>query len=193
VAGTVPDFVTHYHRATRAPFRNLSDVAPDDLAAVLDQLEAERVSGASWRRFGRRYMELRRRTEEVVRQRFVAAGGEPVRHAPHYFVLGSSAWFAGLAADMVAHAVPLGALPSAVTSFTYPDSITAMGLGAEFGLPTERRPYHGTVFRLEALPAVVERYGLPDDGVEGYADYVSRPFEKYIEVQLWADQPVATG
>jgi hypothetical protein len=192
VAGAVPDFVTHYHLATRAPFLNLSDLSPGDLAAVLDALEAERVAGASWRRFGRRYMELRRRTEGLLRQRFVAAGGEPVRDSPHYFVLGHSPWFAGLAADMVARTVPLSALPSAVTSFTYPDSMTSMGLGAEFGLPTEHRPHHGVVFRLEELAGVVERHGLPLDEPGAYADYVSAPFEKYIEVQVWADEPVST-
>jgi hypothetical protein len=129
----------------------------------------------------------------MLRERFVAAGGEPIRQAPHYFVLGTSAWFAGLAPDMVVRTVPLAALPSAVTSVTYPDSITSMGLGAEFGLPTEHRPWHGAVFRLEELPEVVARHGLPIDEAEGYADYVASPFEKYIEVQLWDDGPIADG
>jgi hypothetical protein len=107
--------------------------------------------------------------------------------------------------------LPLAMLPSDVTSVTYPDSFTAMGLGPDYGLPHDHRPYHGRVFRLEELPDLVATYGLPTDeadapgssdgvgsegagsegvGVDGYDGYQQRPFEKYIEVQLWADGPL---
>jgi hypothetical protein len=97
--------------------------------------------------------------------------------------------------------LPLAMLPSDVTSVTYPDSFTAMGLGPDYGLPYDHRPYHGRVFRLEELPDLVATYGLPTDeadapgssegvGVDGYDGYQHRPFEKYIEVQLWADGPL---
>lgn len=146
-------------------------------------------------------MELRRRTETRLRARFVAAGGTPQRVSPHYFVLGSSSWYRGLAADMAEVVLPLAMLPSDVTSVTYPDSFTAMGLGPDYGLPHDHRPYHGRVYRLEELPDLVATYGLPPDeadppggsegvAVDGYDGYERRPFEKYIEVQLWADGPL---
>ena len=52
-------------------------------------------------------------------------------------------------------------------------------------------PYHGRVFRMHELPGIVQRYGLPDDTAdEDYSGYHQRPFEKFIEVQIWSDEPV---
>jgi hypothetical protein len=93
---------------------------------------------------------------------------------------------------MQAVTMALGDLPSATTSFTYPDSFTAMSTLAEFGVTYEPRPYHGRVYRLDELADVVDRYGLPVDTTPTiYEGYETRPFEKYIEVQLWSDGPIA--
>lgn len=151
---------------------------------------AERQAGVHRRAFGRRYMDLRRRTEEKLRTLFVEAGGRPERAAPHYFVLGESRWFEGLADDMVSVALDVVDLPEAVTSFTYPDSFTAMGLGAEYGLPYEPQPYHGRAFRLSELQSLIEHFGLPEDPSGGYDGYEHRPFEMYVEVQLWSDASI---
>ena len=67
--------------------------------------------------------------------------------------------------------VPLTSLPDLQTSVTYPDSLTALGVVAEFGLPYEAKPYHGHVFRLGDLADLVERYGVPD----APADWQDRP------------------
>jgi hypothetical protein len=136
-------------------------------------------------------MDLRRRTEMRLLALFEQAGGRPERDAPHYFVLGESAWYRGLAPAMQATVVPLSELPSIVTSFTYPDSFTATGLIADFGLPYEPRPYHHQAFRIEQLGEVVAQYGLPPEEPDPvYEGYEHRPFEKYIEVQVWSDAPV---
>ncbi|WP_172203215.1 hypothetical protein [Niveibacterium sp. COAC-50] len=189
-----PTHITHYHLADRRPFLNLSDLADDALQQVLDELNARRSADAGYQRFfGRRYMQLRRLTEARMRELFVAAGGRPERQSPHYFVLGSSEWFRRLAADTRAITLALNTLPADQLSFTYPDSFTAMGFGPQFGLPHVARPYHGQVFRLEALAEVVAQYGLPADEPDaGHADYHLKPFEKYIEVQLWSDAPIAS-
>jgi hypothetical protein len=195
----IPDVVTHYHLGSRPPFLNLSDLPPDRLADVLADLHRERTDGLSARVFGRRYMELRRRTEEKLLSLFLKAGGKPERTSPHYFVLGTSSWYEGLAPDMAAFVVPLTDLPTEATSLTIPDSFTSMGFGPDYGLPREDRPYHGRVYRLEDLPALVSAYGLPADDASGpdgspddsYDGYQLRPFEKYIEVQLWSDRPLA--
>jgi hypothetical protein len=136
----VPNYVTHYAVAAREPFLNLSDLAEDALDSVLGDLARERADGASSRVFGRAYMELRRLTEEKLRQLFVAGGGRPERPAPHYFVLGASRWFRGLAPDMQEFTFKVAELPDDQTTFTYPDSVTAMGLGAAFGLHHDPRP-----------------------------------------------------
>ena len=96
----LPDYVTHYYVPGRPPFLNVSELTDLEWDATRRMLEAERGAGNSSRVFGRRYLELRRATEVKLRDLFVAAGGEPERHAPHYFVLGSSEWFRGLARGM---------------------------------------------------------------------------------------------
>ena len=180
-----PSCATHYYLADRPPFLNLSDITGAEPDNVIEGLGRRGAVGDSQRIFGRRYMDLRRLTEARLRELFVAAGGKPEREAPHYFVLGSCRWFRELAADTQEVVLPLSDLPSEATSFTYPDSFTAMGCGLAFGLPDDPRPYHGTVFRMEELEGVVHAYGLPDDSPDtDYAGYQNRTFEKYIEVQL---------
>jgi hypothetical protein len=136
-------------------------------------------------------MQLRRLTEERLRDLFEERGGVAERAAPHYFVLGSSEWYRGLADDMEEIRLPLSSLPATATSFTYPDSFTAMGFGADFGIPYEPREHHGKVFLLDELDEVIGKHGLPpDDPSDGYEGYEKRPFEKYVEVQLWSDEPI---
>jgi hypothetical protein len=90
VRAELPGFVTHYYLAGRRPFLSLSELGDVDLAAVLADLGALRRAGKQHRPFGPRYMDLRRRTEARLRELFAAAGGQPERPAPHYFVLGDS-------------------------------------------------------------------------------------------------------
>ena len=187
----IPDYVTHYHLADKTPFLNLSDLADEELPGVMRDLEHRRTRSGLQRVFGGRYMQLRRLTEARLRQLFVDAGGKPERNSPHYFVLGASAWYRGLAPDTHEVVVSLADLPADQTSFTYPDSFTAMGYPPQFGLPYVERPYHGRAYRIHELPELVSRHGLPADDPSGeYAGYQHKPFEKYIEVQLWADEPI---
>nr|WP_145994349.1 hypothetical protein [Mesorhizobium loti] len=187
------DFITHYHPAQDPPFRNLSDAPEDALPAILEGLAARRLSGSK-RVFGRRYMPFRRQTEAKLKRLFMEAGGRPQREAPHYFILGGSEWFANLYPDTKSVRLPLSALNPATTSFTYPDSAVSMRLGPDFGLPVDPvRPYHEKVFRLGELEGVLEQFGLPKDepDEDAYADYHLKEFERYIEVQVWSDDPVA--
>ena len=190
----VPDFITHYHRADHRPFLNLSDLDEAGLERVLPALQTAAESAVSERRFGPRYMELRRATEEVLRTRFIERGGRPVRGSPHYFVLGESAWFGGLYRDAAEVRVRLSDLPTEQVSVTYPDSVTSMGLLAAFGINVSPRDYHGNVYRIEELADLVDRYGLPH-GAEPttYEGHQFEDFEHYIEVQVWSDDPLGTA
>jgi len=129
----IPTFVTHYHLADKPPFLNLSDLDEAELAAAMQDLERRRASSGLKRVFGARYMQLRRLTEGRLYELFLQAGGMPERKAPHYLVLGSSEWYRGLAPDTCEVVLPLADLPTEVTSFTYPDSFTAMAFGPQFG------------------------------------------------------------
>lgn len=184
----VPEYITHYHLPDRRPFLNLSDLDEHQLSAVLADLDGVSATGRSQRRFGPRYMQLRRATERLMRERFIHRGGRPARDSPHYFVLGQSPWFRGLYQDAAEIRVPLAQLPSDQVSFTYPDSITSMGLLADFGIALSVRPHHGTVFRIDELPTVIDAYGLPNGAAPGsYQGHRRDDFEHYIEVQVWTD------
>lgn len=50
----VPSFVTHYYRADRRPFLNLSDLAEPETAAVLTEPATPEQKELSSRRFGPR-------------------------------------------------------------------------------------------------------------------------------------------
>jgi hypothetical protein len=183
--------VTHYYLAGQRPFMSLSELGETELAAVLADLGALRRAGKQHRPFGPRYMDLRRRTEARLRDLFTAAGGQPQRPAPHYFVLGDSPWYEGLGQNMQRVQLPLSALPASQTSITYPDSFTAMAQRTSFGLSHHARPCHGRVFLLSELPGLVERFGIPDPHWDGhYESWTTWPAEAYIEVQLWSDDPI---
>ena len=190
----IPTHATHYFDAARGPFRNLSDLDEDTLDGVLLELRRECERSAAYRRiYGSRYMELRRATEDRMRRDFESRGGRPERTSPHYFVLGDSPWFEGLYPICEAIRLDLADLPELETSVTYPDSFVSMNSGPELGLPHPKRPYHGRVFTLSELPGLVEKWGLPrDDSTRSDEDYHKGPFEKYVEIQLWSDAPVAT-
>ena len=137
-------------------------------------------------------MALRRLTEARLRALFIEAGGTPERVAPHYFVLGDSPWYQHLATRTQQVQLPLSALPPDKTSITFPDSFTAMELGTEFGLVQQPKPYHGRLFLLDELPALVEQFGIPSPAWndEHEKSWTSWPQEAYVEVQLWSDEPV---
>ena len=188
---SIPDFATHYHLADKAPFLNLSDLDESELEVVVQDLARRRKDSGLKRVVGRKYMELRRLTEVRLRELFVEAGGKPERAAPHYFCLGACEWFRRLAPDMREIVIPLSELPTDVTSLTYPDSFEAMGFGPRFGLPYTRKPYHDRAYRLEELAQLVNEHGLPNGAAdEDYDGYHLRPFEKFVEVQVWSDEPL---
>jgi len=183
----LPDYVTHYYVAGRPPFLNVSELSDTAWEVTRRALASERSEGSSFRVFGRRYLELRRATEAKLRDLFIAAGGKPERHAPHYFVLGSSDWFRGLAEEMRELVIPMAALPDNATSMTIPDSMTAMGLGGDFGIPVASKPHHGRVFLRSEFESAVETFGIPEGQPGNYGGYQYRSFEFYAEVQVWSD------
>ena len=178
-------FVTHYYRADRRPFANLSDLPDADIDAVL-----ARLGTGSRRLFGPRYMALRRATQARMRDLFEEAGGHPVRRHPHYFVLGDSVWFADLYDEPRTVRLPLSRLPTEVTSFTWTDSFTALGLGQHLGVPLPPEEWQRGLHRLERLdPSRIAGRSAGEDGP--YEGYERRPLQHYVEVQLWSDEPVA--
>ena len=178
-------YATHYYRGDRRPFQSLSEVAEGDLVTVLAGL-----ASGSRRHFGPHYLPLRRATEAHARDLFVAAGGHPVRRHPHYFVLGQSSWFGGLYDDPREVRIPLGQLPPDVTSFTWTDSITALGLGQRLGVPQPPEEWKRRLYRLDQLDLAVADASVVE-ATDGYEGHQTRLLDFYVELQLWADHPVA--
>ncbi len=189
----VPQFVTHYCLPDRRPFLNLSDVDDAEAYQVMRELLRMRAQGLQSRSFGRVYLPWRRATEALMGKLFVERGGEQLRRAPHYFVLGESRWYAGLARDMQLVTLPPDLLSPKHTSFTLVDSFNAMGLGPQFGQAHVPDRHQAQVYRFDELAEVVSRHGLPRDEppADGYEGYERRPVNQFIEVQLWCDEPVA--
>jgi len=77
--------------------------------------------------------------------------------------------------------IPMEAIYVSIVSFTYGDLFPAMRV-------LDGRPYRGQVYTLTELPQLIQTYGLPQvwnaDGQRGP--------ERYIEAQLWSDEPLVT-
>jgi len=131
--GVIPDFVTHYYLANRGPFLNLSELDEPTLMEVMVELIRQRNESRQHRLFGRTYIAMRRLVEARLYQLFAQAGGRPERKSPHYFILGESPWFRGLAVNMQELRLPLTALPYDQTSLHHRCS----------SLPGERRQVYG--------------------------------------------------
>jgi hypothetical protein len=186
----VPDRVTHYYLPSRRPFQNLSDLAGDEVLDVMHELNELRRAGTHKRPFGRVYIEWRRLTEERLRTLFLAAGGRPERAAPHYFCLGRSTWFEGLADGMRSVSLPLADLPPDRTSFTLADSFGAMGFGPRFGYPAAKEPHQQVVYPLAELETVLGRHPSAPAVPTEYDGFEHHLVDTYVEVQLWTDDPV---
>lgn len=91
-----------------------------------------------------------------MRELFVAVGGQPDRRAPHYFCLGSSPWFEGLA-----------------------------------GYPAASEPHQQVVYPVSRLGEVVGLFGMPASSQgSDYQGFENGLVDTFIEVQVWADDPV---
>jgi hypothetical protein len=172
-----PRFLTHYYESARGPFRSLSSMRPDAAEAVLETIRREGAIFASKR--SPEYLAIRRDLEQTIRRLFIEQGGTPRRMTPHYMIVGACPWVMTWYAQGCELRVPLEAFDPAAVSLTYGDSFPAMRYG-------DGKPYRGKVYRLDDLPDLVARYGLPQ---VWNADGQGGP-DRYIEAQVWDDAPL---
>jgi len=173
----VPDFLTHYYEAACGPFRSLSTQGPEEAKRLLDEIRRAGQTFASQRKED--YLAIRRELEQVIRERFVAKGGQPRRATPHYLIVGPCPWVKTWYVGGCEIRVPLAAFDPVTVSLTYGDSFPAMRF-------SDGKPFRGQVYRVKDLPDLVCRYGLPQvwnpDGALGP--------DRYIEAQVWDDEPL---
>ncbi len=126
------------------------------------------------------YLAIRRGLEDMVRQQFMTKGGSPRRLRPHYLILGTCPWLKSWYREGCEIRIPLAQVDPASVSFTYGDTFPAMRY-------EDGKPYRKQVYTLAELPGLVRDYGLPQDwNREGKLGP-----DRYIEAQLWADEPLA--
>lgn len=185
------DYLIHFYRPGTEPFQSLSALPETSALRIMQDLYIE--GSAMWERFKDPYdyLQARRRTEQWLRKEFIVKGGDPRDSCPIYMVLGRSRWLldAADAATLAATAeiqIPLTIFGEDDVSFTCPDSMVSLMLAEqkdpEYFLPD----YHGRLFTLSEIRAIVEANGLPGDGwgnlPEGLANY--------IEAQVWNREPL---
>ena len=177
-APDLPNFLSHYYEASDGPFRNLSDLPHAEAEALLEQIR----QGGQRRYAGKRmsdYMAVRRGLEERVRELFIAKGGQPLRERPHYLILGACAWVIDWYPAGRELRIPLSEFDGGTVSFTYGDTFPAMHY-------QDGKPTRGQVYTLAELPGLVEQYGLP----QGWNAEGKLGPDRYIEAQVWADEPL---
>jgi hypothetical protein len=180
-------YLTHYHRKGTEPFRSLSAL-PD--AAALRIMEDLYVEGSViWDRFKDpcEYLQARRQTEVWLRSEFIARGGVPQDAYPIYMVVGRPKWIermadeATLATTTEIH-VPLSIFSECDISFTYPDSMVTLLMESQKNPDYYQPGYHGVLFTLPEILAIIQAKGLPD---EGWETNVPSSLAHYIEAQVW--------
>ncbi len=83
---------------------------------------------------------------------------------------------------------PLREVATEVLSFTFTDSYFNFSERNLRGSAIPPRPYHGRVYQVDDLPALVDEFGLPG---ERWRHEPDRVFDVYIEAQIWDDASLA--
>jgi hypothetical protein len=186
------DTLTHVYKRGTIPFRSISSLSDVEAIDVMQTLYTE--GSVFWERFKAPadYLQLRRRVEEWLLQEFIAKGGQPRAEYPIYMVWGRSKWIETqldeitLATTVEIH-IPLSAFDERAVSFTYPDSMVSFLLNMEKNPEYYLPEYHGRVFTLAEMRAILETNGQP-----GYRWGTELPSDmaNYIEAQLWDHSPL---
>lgn len=173
----IPGYLFHYYEASRGPFRSLTMLPPVEAESILNELRSRNDLFASRR--AQDYLAVRRELEDGVRELFIQKGGRPRLERPYYMVLGACPWLQSWYAHGRELRIALSVFEADAVSFTYGDTFPAMRYA-------DGQPYRRQVYRLDEIPGLIRRYGLPQtwnpDGSKGP--------DRYIEAQVWDAAPI---
>jgi hypothetical protein len=185
---TMVDFLTYYYVKGAPPFRSLSALPDSEAIELMEALYVKYAGSIVFERFKdpAQYLHDRKQTEQWVREAFIAKGKHPQDTYPISMVLGSSPWLEQHAPDGSDAndkiLIPLAVLQEDDVSFTFPDSMVSHWLSRdkppEYYLPD----YHGHVFTLSEILAIVETRGMPE---EKWRVNLPSHVGSYIEAQVW--------
>jgi hypothetical protein len=186
------EYLTHIYRRGAQPFRSLSALGDDEAMKIMKGLYVE--GSAYWERFKepQEYLQARRQTERWMHQAFIDKGGKPEQTYPIYFMVGRPPWLeraadAATTASTAEIQVPISVFDECDISFTYPDSMVTMLLESIKNPEFYQPGYHGKLFTLSEIRAIVAMKGLPD---EGWETKVPDHLAHYIEAQVWNRRPL---
>lgn len=186
------DYLIHIYRRSAEPFRSLSALSDEEALAHMHNLY---MAGAIfWERFQdpAQYLHARRQTEHWLRQAFVAKGGRPQAAYPIYMIWGRTQWMESVVDDATLTTtaeiqVPLALFQETDVSFTYPDSMVSAMLAHQKDPRYYLPEYHGQVFTLAEMRAILEINGLPG---ERWGNNLPPSLANYIEAQVWNHTPL---
>ncbi|GFN30775.1 hypothetical protein [Paenibacillus xylaniclasticus] len=170
-------FLYHYYDASTGPFRNLSDLSPEEAERVLQDIRTNKKGLASQRSDD--YLTIRRELEAKARELFIIKGGKPVRSAPHYMTMGECPWLLDWFEEGQQLAIALEQFDASSVSFTYGDLFPTMRV-------QDGRKYRGHVYTMHEIMEVIEQFGYPQQ----WNQTGEKGPERYIEVQVWDDRPL---
>ena len=179
----MPDFLTHYYPKGRKPFLSLSALSEAEALKIMKNLYQD---DAIWGRFKnpQRYIRERKQTEQWVRESFIAKGGRPVESFPIYMILGRCQRFEENMNDndLAKIEIPLCEFTEQEVSYTFVDSMYSLVLSKDKPPEYYQPEYHGKVFTLSEIEAIIVKKGEPEKGWWGN---LPRDFFPYIEAQVW--------
>ena len=179
----IPTYLTHYY--TGQPFRSLTELTPVERARVV---EASDFPEEDRRLRSAFYFEQRLGYEALMYEQFLAKGGQPNRHRPHYAVRGESEIWARITEQSLR--IPLSNIPACQVSFTYTDrwpTYVDRDLDGNF-IP--RKPQYGTLYRLDELAELFRAHGWPGERRKTESNW---EHDLYVEAQIWSDERFFAG
>ncbi|MDR0928593.1 MAG: hypothetical protein LBM74_02640 [Oscillospiraceae bacterium] len=169
-------YLYHYYDAATGPFLNLSDLSPSEADAVQADIVRSGKGFAAQR--NERYLARRRELEQVVRDLFIGKGGQPIRTAPHYMVIGECPWLKTWYTDSRSVKIHVSEFDMRTVSFTYGDTFPTFS-----DKVTDDAEYRRRVYTYEEVLRLIDKYGLPQH--QWNAPIFAQP--AYVEAHVWSD------
>ena len=173
-------YLYHYYDKRSGPFKSLTALPEKEAFTVLERIKQDRPSSLSAQR-DIDYISKRMNCERIVREEAVKKGILMDTLSPHYLVVEHSPWLSTWFEDPGVIKIPIEEFDTRKISFTYGDSMPTFSPRVKDG-----KEYRKKVYTYDEILDIIARYGLPQD----WNDDGSHGPERYIEAQVWADEPI---
>ena len=173
-------YLFHYYDKRSGPFKSLTALPEKEAFTVLERIKQDRPSSLSAQR-DIDYISKRMNCERIVREEAVKKGILMDILSPHYLVVEHSPWLSSWFEDPGVIKIPIEEFDTSKISFTYGDSMPTFSPRVK-----DRKEYRKKVYTYDEILDIIARYGLPQD----WNDDGSHGPERYIEAQVWTDEPI---